>query len=622
MLKRMARNFTTTARSFKGETFKFQDSLPSLPVPTIEQTKKRYLKSIRPYVANEEQYAKHEQLVEDFFATQGPQLQERLQELQSKSRNWLSENYWDDYAYLQYRDPIVPFVSYFFGHKNLPLGQQEIGKNQLYKAVAVIDKVTTFAELLKNESLPADQVKGGAFCMESFKWMFNTARYPQAPGQDSNVFHDTRASENQFVIVAVNNYYFKLYTHDPTTGERYPNNIIFQQLLKIQQLGYSRPKNDKSIGVLTALPRDDYYEVYQELKASQVNRESLDTLARSTFFIALDEDLPVTYEDRAHYAWHGNGQNRFFDKAVEFFVARNGYLGFLGEHSRMDGSPTLVLNEFVARELTKLNPEEFLSSLNTNFGQQLPVEPTILNFEITPGVDAAIESAKAGLQAQIDNHQVKVLHYQRFAKKAIKTFKTSPDALVQSIIQLGFYKQNKHLWPTYEASATRKFFRGRTEVTRSVSEEALKFVQNWENPTVSSAQRHEDLRNTINQHVDYTKAAINGLGVDRHFLGLKLQLKEGEEPHPLFRDEIFNYSQTWLISTSQLSSNFLDAWGFSEVHPIGYGIGYSITDDYLHFNICTRRSSGNDAEDLAHYISEAADEVFEVLSKHTDKPKL
>ena len=39
-------------------------------------------------------------------------LQARLNDFASGKDNWLAE-FWDDYAYMSYRDPVVPYVSYF-----------------------------------------------------------------------------------------------------------------------------------------------------------------------------------------------------------------------------------------------------------------------------------------------------------------------------------------------------------------------------------------------------------------------------------------------------------------------------------------------------------------------------
>ncbi|CEP24626.1 CAT2 [Cyberlindnera jadinii] len=615
MFKRMGRKFSTYAPKFKGETYKFQDQLPSLPVPTLEATRARYLKSIKPFVASEQEYKEHEALVDDFFKTQAPALQERLTELQATSRNWLSK-YWDDYAYLQYNDPVVPYVSYYYGHKPLPHELRSIGKNQLYKTVAIIEKVTDFIELLKNETLPPEVIRGTPYCMKSFQVMFNNSRYPKELGQDSNVFYSLE--ENGFVVVIKNNHFFKLYTHKGQ--ERLPSSEVHKQLIDIVRIANGLPKG-KAVGALTTLPRDQWFHAYQELNKSPINVASITDIHKSAFIITLEDEQPVTYEDRAHFAWHGNGENRFFDKPIQFFVAKNGYSAFIAEHSKMDGTPTLLLNEVVNRELHKLNPQEFLKSLEFGISEQGSVEAKHLRFEVSPVVESAIANAKANFKSEIDNHDVSVFHYNKYGKNQIKQFKTSPDAFIQMIIQLGFYKMSGTVWPTYEAASTRKFYGGRTEATRSVSEESLRFVQNWENPSVSDAQRAVDFQEAVKSHMEYIRAASNGEGCDRHLLGLKFQLKDGEKPHPLFSDPLFNYSSTWLISTSQLSSNYHDAYGWSEVNPIGWGLAYQVNNDFLHINVCTRRSSGNDSKTLRFYLEEAATEIFEVLIKQ-QKPKL
>ncbi|KAH3680680.1 hypothetical protein WICPIJ_008162 [Wickerhamomyces pijperi] len=608
--------FSTSTRRFKGETFKYQESLPSLPVPTIEATKARYLKSIKPYTSAKE-YTEHEALVADFFDGQGKVLHERLTKLQSQSRNWLAK-YWDDYAYLQYNDPVVPYVSYFYGHKSLPAHLGKIDKNQFYKSIAVIEKVLDFVELIKNESLPAEVIKGTPYCMQSFQRMFNNSRIPSTPGQDSNVFHSIH--ENGFIIVMVNNHFFKLTTHTED-GERLSTGEIYKQFIEIANAGYSLKKGP-AIGLLTTLPRDQYYEAYQELNKYPSNIASFDEIFRSTFILTLEDDKPITYEERAHFSWHGSGENRFFDKPIQFFIARNGYVGFIAEHSKMDGTPTLLLNEFVNRELRKLDIEKFLSKLNIDHTAAPVIAPKKLNFQVSPSTEASIEAAKANFKSEMDNHDVKVWHYNKYGKNIIKTFKTSPDAFIQMIIQLAHYKLTGKCVPTYEAASTRKFFGGRTEATRSVSEESLRFVRNWEDPTVSDEQRAADFKEACNSHIDFIKNASNGEGVDRHFLGLKFQLESGEKPHALFSDPLFNYSSTWLISTSQLSSNFNDAYGWSEVNPIGWGLAYQINNDFLHINICTKRSSGNKSEEMWYCLSQAADEIFEVLIKAQTKPKL
>jgi carnitine O-acetyltransferase len=54
-------------------------------------------------------------------------------------------------------------------------------------------------------------------------------------------------------------------------------------------------------------------------------------------------------------------------------------------------------------------------------------------------------------------------------------------------------------------------------------------------------------------HNAYTVNVSNGKGCDRHLLGLRLLLREGET-HPLFTEPIFAKSQEWLLSTSGLGT--------------------------------------------------------------------
>lgn len=73
-------------------------------------------------------------------------------------------------------------------------------------------------------------------------------------------------------------------------------------------------------------------------------------------------------------------------------------------------------------------------------------------------------------------------------------------------------------------------------------------------------------------HNAATKESSTGRGIDRHFLGLRLLLREGET-HPLLEDPLFAKSQEWVLSTSGLSAgDRFHGTGFGAVYPNGYGI--------------------------------------------------
>ncbi|XP_062955916.1 peroxisomal carnitine O-octanoyltransferase isoform X2 [Cynocephalus volans] len=91
------------AKSTEERTFQYQDSLPSLPVPSLEDSLKKYLESVKPF-ANEEEYKKTEEIVKKFQNGIGEKLHQKLLERAKGKRNWLEE-WWLNVAYLDVRIP-------------------------------------------------------------------------------------------------------------------------------------------------------------------------------------------------------------------------------------------------------------------------------------------------------------------------------------------------------------------------------------------------------------------------------------------------------------------------------------------------------------------------------------
>ena len=63
--------------------------------------------------------------------------------------------------------------------------------------------------------------------------------------------------------------------------------------------------------------------------------------------------------------------------------------------------------------------------------------------------------------------------------------------------------------------------------------------------------RLDRLKDAVRVHNTNSREAIKGKGIDRHLLGLRLLMKEGEVAH-LFQDPLFTRSETWKLSTSGL----------------------------------------------------------------------
>lgn len=171
------------------------------------------------------------------------------------------------------------------------------------------------------------------------------------------------------------------------------------------------------------------------------------------------------------------------------------------------------------------------------------------------------------------------MNYEGYGKEAIKKYKASPDAWAQLVKQLAFQKMFGRPGVCYESAQTRKYALGRTEVIRSASNESKAWADAMLSSDVSDTERARLFRAAVARHLQYAAWAADGQGVDRHLFGLKRMLKEGEKTPAIYEDEAFGKTNHWELSTSQLSSPFLDGWGYGEGWCF-FGFNVIVADRY------------------------------------------
>lgn len=125
---------------------RFQDSLPRLPVPTLSSTGAKYLESVKPHLTSEA-FSRTQQVVKSFVQSeQGYELQKRLQARADEpdNKSWLSE-WWNDAAYMGYRDPVCVYVSYFYVHLD-----DQWRRDQVTRAASLIKAMLPFREMVES----------------------------------------------------------------------------------------------------------------------------------------------------------------------------------------------------------------------------------------------------------------------------------------------------------------------------------------------------------------------------------------------------------------------------------------------------------------------------------------
>lgn len=572
----------------------YEDSLPKLPVPSLEETAARYLKSVHPLLSKND-YEFTTKAVQEFIKPGGAghKLQARLiaRREDPKVKNWLYE-WWNDTAYLSYRDPVVPYVSYFYSHKD-----DRQRRDPSKRAAALSTAVLEFKKQVDEGNLEPEYMRKSPISMESYQWMFNACRIPKKPADEPIKYP---CNLHKHILVIRKNQFFKV-DHE-LDGKLLNTSELEYQFKKI----YEKAERAPAVGALTSENRDVWTEVRNMLlNVHPLNAEALKIIESASFVVCLDDSRPVTLEERAHQYWHGDGRNRWFDKPLQFIINDNGTSGFMGEHSMMDGTPTHRLNDYINSVIFN-NKLDFS---NKDVRSHIP-EPSLVKFRLSKDIYTEIERAQKDFAQKIDQHDLSVQAYQAYGKNLIKRFKFSPDAYVQMIIQLAYFKMFGKNRPTYESAATRRFQQGRTETCRSVSDESVAFCKAISSSNFNAEEVFKLFGEAIKAHVEYISAASDGKGVDRHLFGLKKLIAPGEDVPVIYKDPAYNYSCTWFISTSQLSSEYFNGYGWSQVTDDGWGIAYMINENSIQFNVV---SKGLGSERMSFYLNEAAGDIRDLL---------
>ncbi|WVW81207.1 hypothetical protein I302_103198 [Kwoniella bestiolae CBS 10118] len=581
-----------------------QPTLPHLPVPTLNSTFHKYLETLQPLLTKEE-YKRNESLVSSFLKSDFSRtLQKRLEDRSKSRESWLSE-WWNDTAYMGYRGRIIPDVSYFYIHKR-GLGK---GVGQEERAAELVRATVEFKKLVDSEILEPEKVKGQPLCMNSYQYLFNAVRTPTKPA-DLPVNHGT---DHHHIVVLRNNRYFKV-----DTEGRGKQDLVeaFKEIKKVAD-----GQGGSGVGVLTSDNRDLWTDARDHLfSLSQTNKSSIAAIDSAILLVCLDDGpAPKTEDARAWSLWagghdrsaSGKGFNRWFDKH-QIIVDADGETGFNGEHSMLDGTPTLRLNEFT---LASLQAGKIPLELPENEKSKSPMpKPEELLFELDDKLRGIVEKSKKGFGEEMALQDLKMVNFEEYGKNLIKTHKVSPDGWVQMVKQLAFYRLFGRPGVTYESCQTRKYLLGRTEVIRSASNQSKEFCLAMLDGNASDKEREGKLRKAIERHIQYSAWAADAQGVDRHMFGLKklVDTTKGESVPEVFTDEAGLRSGHWELSTSQLSSKLLDGWGYGEVVSDGYGLSYSILDDKITWCITTKN---NNAEQFGKALCDAAEEVRGMMER-------
>ncbi|GAA6214394.1 choline O-acetyltransferase-like [Lates japonicus] len=571
------------------ETARDRDSqvLPKVPVPPLKQTLDTYLKCVQ-YLVKEEQFKKTKAIVEKFGAPGGvgEVLQKKLLERRDKTTNWVYD-YWLEEMYLNNRlalpvnsSPVMVFPKQTFRDH----------KDALRFAARLIRGVLEYKGLIDERALPVEfargQLAGTPLCMEQYYRLFTSYRYPGIKTDTLKVQTNAASSAPEHIIVACKNQFFVL---DVVANSKQLNEMeILTQLEKIMKLAENAEERLPPFGILTSDGRAEWAQARDVLTKDQTNRDSLALIESCVCVVCLDEPSSLVPSDtnRALLMLHGggherNGANRWYDKSMQFVIGMNGICGVVCEHSPFEGIVLVQCSEFLMKYTTG-SPSKIAKASSI---RELP-PPRRLLWKSNPQIQGLLAASGDRLQRLVNNLDMDVFKFKAYGKEFIKKQKMSPDAFIQVALQLAFYKCNGRLVSTYESASIRRFQQGRVDNIRSATPEALAFVKSMtdERVTFTDTEKMKRLRDAINAQTNYTIAAITGMAIDNHLLGLlKISKELNMEKPEIFCDETYLTSNQFILSTSQVPTTVEMFCCYGPVVPNGYGACYNPQSDHIIF---------------------------------------
>jgi carnitine O-acetyltransferase len=589
-------------------TFDNEDSLPRVPLPTLEASCARFLEWCGPLLTAEE-LAATRAAVEDFLRPDGPArvLQSALASYDASPgvHSWL-DTFWP-YRYLGRRDRIALNANFFFLF-------QDSGESQVDRAAGLVAAALRYKQELDAEALPPVLLRGQPQSMDQYHYLFATTRIP-GPVQDTVRAPYSAAEPGparaRHIAVLVRGNLFRLDVLDPS-GRPHSLDDLAAGLRAVRAAG---AEPGPGVGSLTSKARAEWACSREALLAAEpANAAALDTVETALFCVCLEDDTPAGQLEASDLLLHGDSGNRWFDKAVSLVVFADGTAGINVEHCELDGTTIL---SFVDALLS--TPAAARSAASGAVSSGVPAFAPI-TFALTDELRADVAAAAAAFTAYGAATATTLVSFPDFGSTRAKQLRTSPDAFAQMAYQLAHQRAKGHLGATYESIATRHWRHGRTEAMRVVTPQVQAFVAAMQDPAATAEARRAAYFAAAEAHVARAKQCQAGDAPEQHLWELQLiQRRRGAElgvtePLPLYDSPGWTIMRDDYLSTSSAPSVNIQYFGFGSTSQRCIGIGYVLLPDRLNIFLSTPAPVADQMHLFADHLRATVTELVDLLS--------
>ncbi|WIY06855.1 choline/carnitine O-acyltransferase [Amycolatopsis mongoliensis] len=579
---------TVSSPEWSTRTFGNEDRLPRVPVPTLEDSGRRFLEWCAPLLTPDE-LAETEATVAQFLAPDSPAhgLQAALEEYDRSPgvHSWL-DTFWP-YRYLGRRDRIALNANFFFLFQDSPLGQVE-------RAAELTASAVDYKLKLDDELVPPVLLRGEPQSMVQHQYLFSATRIP---GELLDTARTRFPSPERHIVVFHRDTPFRM---DVIAADGRPHSPeqIADGLRAILKDGHVA---DVPAGHFTTKARAEW-AVSRKALLEAGNAEALETIETALFCLCLDDFTPSNAQEASDRLLYGD--NRWYDKAVSLIVFEDGTAGINVEHCELDG--TTILGFTDALLSGSREPREAAEGVP---GYE------VVEFTLTDALREDARAAGAAFRAYADATATQTVSFGFGANRA-KELKMSPDAFAQMAYQLAHRRAKGLTGATYESIATRQFRNGRTEAMRVVTPEVVRFADVLTDENASADEKREAFRTAAVKHVSRAKECQAGDAPEQHLWELQLIGKRrGDTSVPALYS-----SPGWLkmrddyLSTSSAPSVNIQYFGFGSTSPQCIGIAYVLLPDRWNIYLSTPKHVSAEMYRFADELTKAVSELQELLA--------
>lgn len=539
-------------------------------LPTLEHSLAQFSKNIAPLV-DAKTFSRSQQAATEFAEGIAPALHDALitHAQATTPQSWLFE-LWRE-AQLKNSDslPLSSNIAMKIEWKAVQSGLK--GVAFFVNAIARVHQ-SYFADTLASELEALDL----SYVPERWQVLAGASRQANLP--NDQYFFATDHEKNKHIIVLYNGRAWKLDILDPKGGLATPAQIENALYLIVNS---ERSEPDIAFASPSVLPTAQALEVRQQMFAHDDNCKIWRYLDSALFVLSLDNEHHGDDEEALHDAVFGDGDGLWAYKPFTYRCHLQDdryYVNF--EHTWLDSHSVdqllyLAQNFYDRQDYARRNA--LADDLNSQ----------ALEWHLESNTRSLIKEPLVDYQRRSEAYSIKFCDVFLSREESDLLQRYGDDAIIQLLLQYAQQLTYHTIRSTYEAIGSRPDHNGNSDCIRPVSAVSKELVEDM-------VKDHQDIplfERYIAEHRQKHRDGNNGLGMDRHFLGLKAMAEAQVLDVPFFSDNGYRcLLDSFIVTTSYSHRHMAGHIAFAPTGNVGLGIDYAVRRNNINFILTYRRS--------------------------------